>query len=193
MSLVRTFVAIRCSEKLAQSCGQAIVGLQEVVDGVRWVEPENIHLTLKFLGEVEDRELHAVCRRVAEAAKTHMSFSVVCRGVGAFPSIDRPNTIWIGVEDSDELLAALQRDVEEALIDLGFPAERRPYKPHLTLGRTKSRRNQDVAWEDYVNRNATREIGELSVDQVTVFSSELERRGPLHTPLAHCPLSDGKA
>ncbi len=188
MAQVRTFVAIECSEHLRSSCEQAVAKLSDVVDGARWVQPENIHLTLKFLGEVEDRELHAVCQKVGEAAQTVSKFDVACRSVGAFPSVERPSTIWIDVVDSNDHVMELQQKVAESLSDLGFPIERRPFKAHLTIGRTRSRDSGNPEWLKIVERYANREFGLLSVKEVVVFSSELERRAPVYTALARCPL-----
>ena len=189
MAMVRTFIAVDCGKRLQTACGQAIDELLEVVDGVRWVHPENLHLTLKFLGEVEDRELNSVCRQVAVAANSCSPFAVTCQSLGAFPSVDRPNTIWIGVQDDNDLLQTLQKNLETSLFELGFPVERRPFKPHLTLGRTKSRRFQKPEWQRTVERYENHVYGELSVQELVVYSSELERRGPLYTALARCPLA----
>lgn len=188
MALIRTFIAIECSDRLCDACGSAIRELEPVVDGARWVRHENIHLTLKFLGDVEDRELHTVCQQLESVTQGWDVFSVACRGIGAFPNVDKPNTIWIGIEDPDEALVKLQMAVAESFAQLGFPVERRPYKPHITLGRTRTRRFQRPEWQQMVDRYAKHEFGLLKVDNVTVFSSELERRGPTYTPLARYPI-----
>lgn len=189
MAQVRTFVAIDCSDRLRAACDKVITALTDVVDGARWVQPDNLHLTLKFLGEVEDRELHEVCRKVATAVQDVPSFAVVCRSVGAFPSVERPHTIWADIEDPNESLVGLQQKVALALAELGFPLERRPFKPHLTLGRTKSRHFQSTEWQQAVERFRNREFGSLHVSELVVYSSELERRRPIYTALARCPLS----
>jgi len=189
MSLVRTFVAIECSEHLRAACDKAIGDLGDVFAGTRWVRPENIHLTLKFLGEVEDRELHSVCRKVGEAAQTVSKFDVKCRSISAFPNVERPGTIWVDVVDANDHIMELQQKVAESLTDLGFPIERRPFKAHLTLGRTRTRDSGSPEWLKIVKRNANREFGLLSVKEVVVFSSELERKWPIYTALARCPLA----
>lgn len=190
MSFVRTFVAIDCSEKLRSACEKAIVALTDVVDDARWVLPENIHLTLQFLGEVQDRELPAICRCVQSAVQGIPSFGVKCRSIGAFPTVEKPNTIWVDVIDPDENLVKLQNRIANSLDEsLGFPVERRPFKPHLTLGRTKTRQFQTPEWQKAVDRYKKHEFGPLHVSQVVVYSSELERRRPTYTALSRCALS----
>lgn len=189
MALVRTFVAIECSDHLRSACGSAIDALDKVISEVRWVRPDDIHLTLKFLGEVEDRELHSVCRKVGEATQTVSKFDVSCSSIGAFPSVERPGTIWVDVIDTNDHMMELQQKVAQSLTDLGFPIERRPFKPHLTLGRTRSRNSGNPEWLKAVEKNANRDFGLLSVNEVVVFSSELERKGPIYTALARCPLA----
>lgn len=189
MSLIRTFVAVDCSEKLRVACGKVSQELGEVMDGARWVDAENIHLTLKFLGEVEDRELPAVCNKVKLAIQGLPSFGVTCRSIGAFPNVQKPNTVWVDVLDPHGAICSLQTKIAESLEQLGFPLERRPYKPHLTLGRTKSRQEQSPEWFAAVDRYAEYEFGPLHVGQVVVYSSELERRRPIYTPLARYPLT----
>ena len=190
MAQIRTFVAIDCPPPLRSACGRVMETLADVVDGVRWVSADNLHLTLKFLGEVEDRELHAVCVAVRSAVKAWPAFHVACHSVGAFPSVERPHTIWVDVDDADGQIVQLQKNLAETLLELGFPMERRPYKPHVTLGRTRSRRVQRPEWSQAVARYRNEELGLLPVDEVVVYSSELERRGPTYTALARCPLSE---
>lgn len=189
MHRIRTFVAVDSNSSVQSEAERVIAELQAQDAGVRWMAPENIHLTLKFLGDVDDRELHLVCRRTADvAASTHV-FSVGCRSLGAFPSNARPNTIWIGVDDSQNQLRALQSRLETELAEIGFPVERRPFKPHITLGRVSSRRTPHPELAQIIAVSRESEFGVLQVDELVVYSSELRRGGPVYTVIGRCPLA----
>lgn len=189
MSLVRTFIAIEVSQQIRSEGANLIRELSDVAGNARWVQTENIHLTLKFLGEVEDRELHTVCKAAGAVARTNAQFSIECRSVGAFPSLANPGTIWMGVDDAHQQLGKLHSELEDAMADLGFPAEHRPYQGHLTLGRMRSKRVRNAELSSMIENLADREFGTIAVRELTVFSSELERRGPTYTVLARCPLA----
>jgi 2'-5' RNA ligase len=116
--------------------------MRDETESIRWVSTNNLHVTLKFLGDVEDREIYAICRAVNNAVQNASCFSLACRGVGAFPSIHQPRTIWVGIDDLDQELTTLFSRLESELSALGFPREPRRFKPHLTLGRvTHGRKN----------------------------------------------------
>ena len=105
---------------------------------VRWVPPENVHLTLKFLGEIEEDLLPELSAAVEESVAGTDPFDMALNGFGAFPSLRRPSVVWLGIEPNDTL-SALQEKLERALEGLGFPREDRPFRPHMTLGRTRKR------------------------------------------------------
>ena len=186
MSRLRTFVAIEPSQSVLDAGAQLIREFSQSVDSVRWVRPENIHLTLKFLGEVEDRELHAVCKITAQSAEQFSAFSLQAQAVGAFPSLEKPSTVWIGVEQ-DQRLLDLQKHLESGLAELGFPVERRPFRGHLTLGRARSRKSPEL--RELIEAHQSQEFGLLEVKELVVFASELGRQGPTYTVLGRCPLA----
>lgn len=106
---------------------------------MRWIKPENVHLTLKFLGDVREEALENLRAVVGEACAGHSSFDVGLAGLGAFPSARRARILWVGVDEGSEALISLAADVDGALAPLGFERENRPYTPHLTLGRVRDR------------------------------------------------------
>lgn len=181
---MRLFVATLLHEDLRG----AVAGVQrsiarawpEAARAVKWVEPENFHFTLKFLGEVAEEELPAVVRAVREAA-VGGPFEISVEGVGVFPSLRHPRVLWIGVGEGADHLRVLARQVEEALVRAGFPREGRPFEPHLTIGRI--REGHDVrglgpALEGI--RHA--KIGRQRVGSVVVMESRLGPRGPSYIP-----------
>ncbi len=135
---MRVFVAINPSPEERARLAQASRALRKGGYPIRWVPPENVHLTLKFLGEVAEAQLPGVCAAVDESAKGLGALEMVVRNFGAFPNLRRPQVVWAGMQSSPAL-EALQSRVEGALADLGFPRERRAFRPHLTLGRAQKR------------------------------------------------------
>jgi RNA 2',3'-cyclic 3'-phosphodiesterase len=190
LARIRTFVAFDLDRSLRRA-GRAIIQRMAPAGSlVKWVDPENLHLTLKFLGDVPETELYAVCRAVERAVGELEPFRVECRGVGAFPSVERPRTIWLGVEDPEGRMVDLQARVEQQLGALGFPSELRPYVPHITLGRVAQRGRRVDALLALLQAEADSPGGVLQVDACRVYASELRPGGPVYTQLGHA-LLDG--
>jgi 2'-5' RNA ligase len=153
---------------------------------VRWVRPEGIHLTLKFLGEVESGKIEGISQAIRAAAQRHGAFRVQIAGMGCFPSPQRPRVVWVGVNEQAGALAALQGDVERALSALGFAREDRPFSPHLTLGRLRREASPvDAARVGALIAGQPPEtLGEVQVREVILFRSDLRPTGPIYTALA---------
>ena len=190
MANLRTFIAVELASSVKTRAGQLIAKLRASGAEVSWVRPENMHLTLKFLGHVREEEMTDLCRVVTAAAAQIESFEILVRGAGAFPTIDEPRTIWIGIDEGAEALCELQSAIDEALKrELGFPKEARRYVPHLTLGRVK--RESDPAREELTQLLAAAAdfSGDLTaIDEVVVFTSFLRRSGPEHEAIVRAPL-----
>jgi 2'-5' RNA ligase len=135
---MRVFVAINPTAAVRARLGEAVRELREAGFPIRWVPTENVHLTLKFLGEVPEKQLPELFSAVERAVSGIGTFEMHLGGFGAFPSLRRPSVVWTGVE-LGPTLAGLQRQVEDALAELGFPREERSFHPHLTLGRARKR------------------------------------------------------
>jgi len=190
MSRIRTFVAVELSPDVIGRCKDAIKRMNKVASDVRWVDPKSIHLTLKFLGDVQDREIHEVCKAVAAATKEFDGFDFACGGIGAFPSLAKPRTIWLGIREGSEQLALLTDRIEEELHGIGYPKERRRFSPHITIGKVREGGLPDEAFLATLESLAEFDGGESDASEVTVFSSELLREGPLYTVLSHAPLKE---
>ena len=135
---MRAFVAVFPPLDLREALARAARELP-VVGDVRWVKPENVHITLKFLGEVGEEDLARVAEALGPVSERHSPFEALVSGFGAFPSVGRARILWAGIGEGADRLGALARDVEGSLEPLGFARETRPYKPHLTLGRARGR------------------------------------------------------
>src|SRR5262249_647887 len=154
-----------------------------------WVEAENLHVTLLFLGEVDDREVPAVCRAVAAASAEHPAFRVSIERAGCLPNPRRPRVLWVGVGDGAHALCALHDGLETRLLELGcYRREARQYTPHITLGRVKSDRPTDKL-AAALAKQAGWKGGAMTVREVQVMSSELTPQGPQYTVLSRAQLA----
>ncbi len=190
---VRTFVAVEIDEAVRRRATGLVETLRTSVEGVSWVAPENLHLTLKFLGDVKEEDLAAVCEAVTKAAAGAAPFDLAIRTLGAFPRIDRPNNVWLGGGEGSDALADLAERVERALKPLGFPREGRAFEPHLTLGRVRRGGRAPAALVRLLRENAGFEAGRCRIGQIVVFSSQLTPKGAVYTPLCRAPLGSGDA
>jgi 2'-5' RNA ligase len=189
MSKTRTFIAIEALDEVHASALTAIDRLRSASDSIKWVEPENLHWTLQFLGDLTDVEMAEVCLRTVRTAAKHEGFTLEARGVGAFPSIERPRTLWLGAGEGAEKMIDLQAEIERALSSLGFRGENRKFVPHLTLGRAGRGPGGGATLAERLAKLADFDAGAMGVDAVTVYASELGAHGPAYHVLARAPLS----
>lgn len=182
MPRTRTFIAVELNEDLRDR----LVSLQEtlgrVVPDVKWVEPENLHVTLLFLGEVDDREIPKVCRVVQDCVGGRPPFSLSVERVGCFGNPRRPRTLWVGVGDGAEPLVAIHDALEVPMQELGYRREERRYQPHITLGRVKGDRPSNALPAE-LEKRADWNAGTQDVRELLIMGSELTRDGPLYTIL----------
>ncbi len=184
---VRSFIALELSEEVKKQLSELLEKLQRTNAAVKWVEPENLHLTLKFLGEVPQEKIEQVKSALSEIALSVSPFSFTVRGVGGFPSLSRPRVLWIGVEETPELMR-LQKTVEQEMEKLGFPPEERPYHPHITIGRVKSMTGMEKV-RAILTEKAKLVFGVVLVNHLILFRSDLSKEGPTYTPLAKLSFS----
>ena len=184
MRKTRTFIAVELSSTVRQRATDLIQRLQASESRVNWVAPENMHITLKFLGDQTDSEMVTICRTVQEAVQQLPPFEFCCHGAGAFPSCQRPRTLWIGVQLGADQLQQLQRHVEEALSKLGYPRENREFHPHLTIGRVRSGGPAVEILGQLVQKAESFQVGTVHTDEVVIYGSFLQRGGPRYEVLA---------
>jgi 2'-5' RNA ligase len=155
---------------------------------VRWTAPESMHVTLVFLGEVDERDLNAVCRVVKAVARREPPFVVRASGVGAFPNARRPKTLWAGITEGAENLQRLTAMLETELQALGcYRQENRAYTPHLTLGRVKADSAGHAIAAEFP-KLMTWNGGQFAVEELLVYASDLTRDGPEYTVMGRGPL-----
>jgi RNA 2',3'-cyclic 3'-phosphodiesterase len=180
---IRTFIAVEMDAQIRRGAQRLVDKFRATGAGVSWGAPENMHLTLKFLGDVSVDDVTHVCQAVREAVSDVAPFSLQIRGAGAFPDLRRPRVFWLGAGDGQQAMATLAERIESALSDLGFAREGRPFQSHLTLGRVRRGGAEMAALARLVEQNAAVDLGQTPIDEVVVFSSELKPTGAVYAAL----------
>jgi len=184
MGRLRTFIGVDIGKTIRDRAVALQEKLSPSTNGVKWVEPQNLHVTLLFLGEVDDREIPAVCRAVSEQTAEHLPFEISVEKLGCFPHPRRPRVIWIGVGEGAQELGTLHDGLEPLLLALGcYRREERRYRPHVTLGRVRGERPADQL-AAVLAQNQDWKGGKIPVSEVLVMSSELTPQGPNYTVLS---------
>jgi RNA 2',3'-cyclic 3'-phosphodiesterase len=179
---VRLFVCI----EMPADVKKIIVGLQirlrPLAKGfVSWARQEGLHITLKFLGEVESKKLEKVSESVAQATRGIEPFELTVNGVGGFPSLKWPRVFWVGIEEPTGTLLKLQAQIESEFTTLGFAKEERPFSPHLTIGRVKEPKGvADISRE--LEKTILGPVS-LTANELIVMRSDLRPDGPVYTPM----------
>ena len=191
MSLLRTFIAVEIPSQLQKQIQQATEPLHKALGTslIRWVSAQNVHLTLKFLGDVSPTNVDHLTQILRTEADSCRAFDLQIGGLGSFPSLRRPRVLFIGIQAPAEL-EALYRGIESACARLGYESERRGFSPHLTLGRVK----EDITAVDQQRiRRALEEtkidsLGTARVNSVHLYKSDLKPSGSVYTKLYTAPL-----
>jgi 2'-5' RNA ligase len=180
--MIRAFIAITPPTTLQQTVAEVRQVFQRLSLPWRWVTPDHIHLTLRFLGNVPDESVTSLHQAMEQAAQGQTAFPLRARALGCFPHPARPRVLWIGLDDPSQALGRLNECLITALTPLGFPPEDRPLHPHLTLARAQNRMPSSQLWpmlQTYQNRD----FGEFLVTQLALVQSQLRRGGVVHTIL----------
>ena len=178
---MRTFIAIKLSEEIKKEMASLQEKLKPANADVKWVNPENIHLTLKFLGEVKEDRITKIKDILENIAKKHSGFEISLFKLGAFPKLDYPRVVWAGIDKGCSEAEAITKEIEENLENLGFEKEKRPFSAHLTLGRVKSGKNKEELKKILLSLEA-KSIS-CKVEGFILFQSTLTPKGPIYRPL----------
>lgn len=192
MSLLRAFIAIELPKHTRDAVIRQTAQLRQTLgsDLIRWVPSDNMHLTLKFLGEVAASHLSFLKQMIAHAADSHPQFDLQLSGLGAYPTTRNPRVLWIGVQ-TPNVLIALQKDVEEGAARLGYEQEVKPFAPHLTLGRVRQNAKPADLPKIRAAMDATQlgKIDTAQVDSIHLYKSDLNPGGSIYTKIFSAPLS----
>jgi 2'-5' RNA ligase len=181
---IRTFIAVDLPHPVRRSLGEFQEELKRARAAVSWVRPEQVHLTVKFLGSVASEQIGPIRQTLERVVTSASPLRLQPVGCGAFPSVPNMRVIWFGLEGDLARLAELVGEVEAALVPLGFKAEDRPFRPHLTLGRVKGKQNLRVLQQALAAHTAIRAEA-FDVDQLVLYKSDLRPEGARYTPLFH--------
>lgn len=188
---LRTFIAIELPAPHREALARLQDQLRRPGDAVRWVRPESLHLTLKFLGDVARSRIPQLTEALAAVARQTAPFSLALGTLGAFPSPERPRVLWIGLSGDLVQLTALQQRIEAALAPLGFAPEERPFTPHLTLGRVAAPRNAPApSFAGLLRSHAAAPTPPILVEAFALMSSTLTPSGAIYRRLALFPFPD---
>lgn len=182
MQSIRAFIAIELPREIRAGLEQVTGRLRQAAADVRWVKTADIHLTLKFLGDVAEDRLPELIVCIEGCLHGIPPVPIEVRGLGAFPDDRNPRIIWIAASDKSGMLAGLQGAIEDGLARIGFAKEHRPFSPHLTLGRLKSPRGGDAVRRGLAELKNS-DCGSYTADSVCLFKSDLRRTGPVYTIL----------
>lgn len=191
MSLLRSFIAIELPAALQEAIYRACLPLRQALGSslVRWVPPQNLHLTLKFLGDVSSANLDLLKQMLRAETERQPPFELEVGMLGSFPNLKRARVIWVGIQ-APAALTTLQRNIETAAARLGYLSEERRFSPHLTVGRV----SQHATLADQQKIRTLLEsaqigvIGQAQVTSVCLFRSDLQPTGAVYTPLFEAPL-----
>lgn len=184
---MRVFIAIGLSREAREELRALQSSLKEAGADVKWADPENIHMTLRFLGDCGRQIIPSVKSALSDAVSSFGQFYIRLDGIGAFPGLSSPEVIWTGVGEGARESGALRDSISSRLAGLGIPDEEREFSPHITVGRVRSGKNIDLlkkAIWDLRFRASSKTL----VDRVVLFSSKLSAEGPIYTPLSEAML-----
>ncbi|HEY3158648.1 MAG TPA: RNA 2',3'-cyclic phosphodiesterase [Vicinamibacterales bacterium] len=188
---MRLFVAAEIGEALATTVAELSRELQRRAGEtarhakVTWVPADRLHLTVRFIGEVDDARAAAI-REALEPPLNIAPFDLTLAGAGAFPKGGAPRVLWVGVVSGQDQLIAAERAISAGLARLGIPEEERPYRPHLTLARVREAAGLRTA--RLLEGLTDRTLGTVRIDAITLFQSKLSPKGPTYTPLLRIPV-----
>lgn len=186
--MIRTFIAVEISPEVRKALTAQISHLKGLFPKINWVKPDNLHLTLKFIGNIPPDDLPDIFAVTQEAVADIAGFSLEVCGAGAFPDLVHPRVVYAECTEGREQATALAEAVETALAPLGYLPDGRKYAPHFTLGRIKNP-SDALGIEKHAQELALAHFGVIEVEEVVVFMSELKKHGARHTPMQRIRLS----
>ncbi|MBW2147327.1 MAG: RNA 2',3'-cyclic phosphodiesterase [Deltaproteobacteria bacterium] len=187
MMSIRAFLAAEIDEEMIHSLAMVQADLISHGASVRWVKPENIHLTLHFFGNIREEEVEDICREMCRVSSAIKPMTVQIEGLGAFPSLNNPKVIWAGITDAEGRLVDMQGAVARELARMGYKVETRPFHPHLTLGRLRSAAGKS-GLREALKQGKIKNFGDWNVKGITLFRSDLKPSGAQYTRLRVIPL-----
>lgn len=182
---LRCFIAVEIPDTIRDEIGEVIDILKKYDADVKWVTIDNFHLTLKFLGKTPEESLPEIRESLSNIVSSYEPFCIRIRGTGVFPNKKFPRVIWVGVEDEGTLLK-LAGDIDHSMSVVGYKLEDKEFRPHLTLGRVRSRKGI-ISIVNELDNFEERNFGLFTVDHIKLMKSELKPKGPEYSCLHEIP------
>ena len=190
--LMRLFIAIDVSIKVVENLVLLQEDLQPLIKQLggrpRWVEAENVHLTLKFIGDIDSALMFTIRDELRELGKNHSPFSFFSQGTGCFPNEEKPRIVYAGIKDGLAQINLLREEIENRLEEKGVQKDNRPFKPHVTVGRIKTSR-KEISLAEVIAPYTETEYGESKITEVLLFESRLDPSGPTYRIIERVPLT----
>jgi len=181
--VIRAFIAIDLPKEIHESIKKAQNYLKDSMRDVRWTKYGNVHLTLKFLGDTEAKKINAISKALQDIADDFSPFVISLEGIGAFPNTHKPSVVWTGIQKGAEETIKLAKLIDSSMGKFDFQREKRAFKPHLTIGRVREIKHPSELKEALDNPNVG-EIGEFTVDKISLIKSQLDPAGSIYTTLS---------
>lgn len=179
---IRAFIAISLKTEIQQTLSRVQEQLKELDNHAKWVKSENIHLTLKFLGDVLIEDINKIKKELEHISKNSEGIKIELTRLGAFPNAEDPRILWVGLKDDDHRIFNLASILEDKFEQLGFKKESRPFSHHITIGRTRSPENLK-ALSSAISRHSFSENPIQNADHITLYKSTLTSAGPIYETL----------
>ncbi len=187
METIRTFIALELEPSLQQALGHIQETLKKTGADVKWVRPTDIHLTLKFLGDTPSHQLDSIAQTIRSITEQSSSYPLELTKIGAFPTIEHPRVVWIGVEEGKEETKKIAHSLEEKLQGIGFKKEDRGFEPHVTIGRVRSGLNRMALFKALKEFQIEAAMNQKA-NRITLFKSTLTSQGPIYETLGRFDL-----
>lgn len=184
---VRVFIAIPLPQRVQEAVEEILEEIKMEMKGVAWVPRENLHITLKFLGEVKDQDIDPIAAVLKREGGQFPSFPLSLKGWGAFPSNSRARILWVPVEEGMEMVGILHEKVESALGGLGYERDRRPFRGHVTVGRVRRRKGAPII---ELLPGKCELFGEFEANSIHICKSTLTKKGAIYDIIEEVPLTD---
>ena len=186
MAKIKTFLSIHPSQRVTNNIVSVIQKMAARSNAYNWAKPEDLHVTVNFVGEILDREVPEFCKAVKDFMQTQAfePFEMSLCGVKAFPTNEQPRTIYLAADEGKDALMYMNRELTKLIQDWGFNKDKNKFVPHVTLGRLRRGNRPDEVIQESLHRLRNHDSGFFNVDEIKVNSSYMDTSGPTYTPMA---------
>jgi 2'-5' RNA ligase len=179
---MRLFISIELPDDVKKKIKSILDELAKCDPKIKWVSTENLHITLKFIGEVKEEKVEEIIQRVRDSIRTQSSFTASFSELGTFPGGKYPRVVWLGIEKGKDEISGIVANIDTSLSDMGIEKEKREFTSHITLGRVKEKRANKLLI-DKIEKLSLPDLDEIKVDKISIMQSKLTPKGPIYSVL----------